>query len=217
MSFFKKLCDLNIPIRLLTSFHYERANLDEYYKNLIYLLKKGIDTKILVMWDFKYKDQIREIYYRLKKLENNYNCFCSLDMVYTKKQYFSKEDLNWYYNIQNENKHYIVYNVNGELKTETTSYNRVKIDAYNYHKHKVNFKFHRCDCGIKNLFIESNGDVHYCRTMAYNKRKPIFNLLIDDYKQYLHIFKNNIVCTEDSCYSETSIPKYKVLKNVGHI
>lgn len=218
MSFFKDLCDLKVPIRVMTSFHYTESNKSEFRKKVLYLLERGTYVRIKIMWDFNHKDIIRDIFYEFKKLEKLYtNCFCSLDIVYGEGQKFSKEDLSWYYAIQDGQLYYMKYDSPNGPKYEETSFNRIKMRAYRFHGGKVNLKFYRCECGKRCLFITSNGDVHYCQTMRKNKRTPIFNIHQDDYNDYLNIFEKNIVCTEDNCLSEISVPKHRVLNYVGKI
>lgn len=216
--FFDSLFNLNRDIKIITSFHYGQADPYDFYNKVLYLLEKKTYLRIKIMWDSRYKNIIKKIFYKFKRLENIYsNCFCTLDIVYGEDQDFTEEELDWYYDIQDGALYYIEYETKNSKIYETTSFNRIKMRAHRYHNGKVNLKFYRCDCGTNCLFITSDGNIFFCQTMRKNKRSPIFNLHTENYKDYLHIFNKNIICTEDNCHSEISVPKYRVLKNVGLI
>ena len=49
--------------------------------------------------------------------------------------------------------------------------------------------------------------------MRKNRKPPIFNIINDDFKDYLYILDNDIVCHEDNCYSEICVPKQRLLSD----
>lgn len=214
LDFYKRLVKIRRDIKVLGSYHYEFIDNGKFLENVLFLIRHIRYVQVKIMWDSIYKEQIKKIYYKFKELENLYpNYNCSIDMIYHPSQKFTTEDIRWYISQQHHNatlqKYQVIYNSNGEIIKENISFNEIK----RYCNGIANYKFFKCQCGRKNLIVCSNGDVHYCLTMRKNRKPPIFNIINDDFKDYLYILDNDIVCHEDNCYSEVCVPKQRLLSD----
>lgn len=212
LDFYKKMVTIRKDIKILGSYHYEFANNGRFLENALFLSNHINFVQIKVMWDSSYKEEIKKMYQEFKEMENvcaNFNC--SIDIIYHPGQKFTTEDMRWYvgqqeYNI-NLQKYKIRYDDGGQIIEKDISFNEIKM----YCGGKANYKYFRCDCGVKNLIVCSNGDVHYCLTMRKNHRPPIFNLINDDFREHLYVLDHPIMCQEDNCYSEVCVPKERLL------
>lgn len=214
LDFYKTMIEIRRDIKILGSYHYEFSNNGRFLENALFLAKHVNFVQVKVMWDSRYKEEIKRLYQEFKEMENvQANLNCSIDIIYHPDQKFDMEDLRWYISQQEHNdvlqKYQIKYDDNGQIVEKNVSFNEIKL----YCEGKANYKHFRCQCGRKNLIVCSNGDVHYCLTMRKNHRPPILNLIKDNFREHLYIFNHPIMCQEDNCYSEVCVPKKRIISD----
>jgi len=199
----RELIKINSDMKFVTSFHYEKANFNKFFQKVLFLVEYCKLVKVKVMWDSRFKNEIKNIYELFLPLEKAYPNFkVFLDMVYHPESDFTPEDIEYYDNIQKD-KSIVIYKEDED--NEYTSYNRIRRMFNGY----PNFYGWKCYVGNNGLFIDSNGDVSYCQTKK-NNGKVIFNVNEDDYRDYESILYNPIVCDEDDFCTEVVMPRKKI-------
>ena len=207
ISWFKELYKVRRHIKIIGSYHFGTTDPKKLIGKVKFLLDNFYEVYIKIMWDSKYKQIIKAVYNIFEPLKIDYNdFFLSIDKIWYPDQDFDETDLEWYLEEQRKNQKLNVYYETKNSVKRSTSFNEIKLNCNGI----ANYKGMECDCGIKNLTVCSNGDVHYCLTYRKNHFKPLFNIIQDDYKNYKYLFEDNIICPHENCYSEVAVPKRRV-------
>lgn len=200
LRFFRELIGINRNLTIVSSLHYAREDITDFYNKVKYLLEYTKFVKVKVMWDSRYKEDCKKAYQVLKPLEISGNCKIYFDMVYHEICQFLDEDIEFFESIQNDDRFY----VRTDEGEEYTSYNEIRRMFNGF----PNFYKWKCYCGRKGLFIDSDGTVYLCQTKR-NKGKQLFNI-----NQYMDVFKttikynlNPIICDEDDFCHDVVIPR----------
>jgi MoaA/NifB/PqqE/SkfB family radical SAM enzyme len=203
ISFLENIVNINNNVEIITSYHHRITNINNFIDKIKFLVENVKFVRIKIMYELEFAKEIENIFYEVKELDKVYdNCLTTLDMVYKPNQNITTDELNNFLLLQTDKQYYVKYRLNNKIIEEDISYNQIRALG------NTSFKYYRCMSGRKNIFVDFNGDVFFCQTMRNMKRKPIFNLMIDDFKNHLNIFKSDIICFEDDCCSEVSVPKY---------
>jgi MoaA/NifB/PqqE/SkfB family radical SAM enzyme len=202
IGFFRELIKINSDLTIVASLHYEKQELIDFYEKISFLCDYSKFVKVKVMWDSRYKEDIKSAYEFLLSTEDNFqNLKIYLDMVYHDLCEFNDDDLLFFDRAQNDDRFY----VRTDRQEKYTSYNEIR-RAFNGFP---NFYGWKCFCGPKGLFIDSDGSVYYCQTKR-NKNKPLFNLNTDDFTKYLTIFEKPIKCNENDFCCEVVVPRRRI-------
>jgi len=200
--FYRNIQNVNDKILLTVSFHYQKANFEEFYSKVKFLSQFG-RIRAKVMWDSRHKNEILDCYQKLKELETN-DCIVELNLIYDTDKFdeassWSEEDLDFFVRCQTEKSIYVHFGLGKQKVKGYLSFNEVWL------KHLDSKLSYSCKVGEKSLYIESNGDVYYCKNSLYYPHPPLFNCVTQDYSDHLEIFKTNVICKGFCC--EVSIPK----------
>lgn len=206
ISWFKDLYRNRRYIRFISSYHYNMCDPKKFMNKVKFLLDHFYEVYVKIMWDSKYKAIIKEVYKMFEPLRDEYSDFVlSIDRIWHEDQRFNKFDMQWYKEEQRKNQRLqTYYKVDNGIKY-STSFNEIKLECDGI----ANYEGMECDCGTKNLVVCSNGDVHHCLTFRKNHFKPLFNIINDDYVDFLYLLDKNIICPHKNCYSEVAVPKRK--------
>lgn len=202
IQFYKSIQTINDRILFTVSYHHLKTNSIEFISKVEFLSRFG-RIRAKVMWDSRYKYEILEVYEKLKEIEND-NCFVELNLIYetdktNEASKWTKEDLDLFLSCQTEKSIYVIYGIGKQQIKTYLSFNEIWL------KHLENNFPYLCKVGEKSLYIESNGDVYYCKNSLYNPHSPLFNCIKDNFNDNLGIFKTNVTCKGFCC--EVSIPK----------
>jgi MoaA/NifB/PqqE/SkfB family radical SAM enzyme len=198
IEFFKELVSIKNDLKIIASYHFHKETFERFMEKFKYLVKHTKFIKVKVMFDSRYREQCKKVYYLFKAFEHQYkNCKIYLDMVYHDICDFNEEDFKFFELTQDDNRFY--------LKTEEgeqyTSYNQIRRLFNGF----PSYYGYECDCGKSGLFIDSDGSVYYCQTKK-NTGSPIFNLNKDDY-HYYYILDGSIICDQRGPCYEVVIPR----------
>ena len=214
--FYKNILELNKPMIFSISYHYEKANFDKFFEKLTYLTPlKLCKIRVKVMWDSRFKEEILEKFEILEELKMFSNYDQTLDLIYPNRSNnigaeWNNKDIDLYLSYQKMKDIYVEYNDDGILKNKIMSFNEIWLN------HLERNHYYTCYVGKSSLFIDSNGDVYYCKNQSYNPHAPIFNVVRDNYNDYLDIFECGLTCPRMGFCCETSIPKHRVVTRVKY-
>lgn len=196
---------------ITASFHFHKAEFNKFVENLRRVLSLGFYKVIVkVMLDSRYKDQILRCY---KQLEEEFihvpNFRLTLNIILDSVgSEWSDDEINEYLDKHSEFKDIHVEHKGGVTKK---NFNEIWL------KHLEKNHYYRCEVGKKSLFINSNGDVYYCKNFFYHPHDPLFNVIQDDYRDHLDIFDKGIICPSMGFCVESKIPKYRVMKRIRRV
>lgn len=211
IEFYKKLVGVKDNLILVCSYHYLHANKEKYMETVKFLLDHVCRLRIKIMWDSRFKQEILDIFFEFKELEKQYSrLFVFLDIVYSETcgGDWSADDLEYFESLQTDHNSHIVVikdDNNNVIKKDIT-YNLIRRLQDGF----PNYYLYNCDCGKSGVYINSNGDVHYCLTMGMEGRTPIFNVFNDDFLDYSNILNTGIICKEKGFCCECTIPKKRL-------
>jgi MoaA/NifB/PqqE/SkfB family radical SAM enzyme len=212
----KSLIEKNRFVKFLTSFHYNKTNINDFLEKIDLILENKIEIVVKVMWNSKYKNEIKDIYCEIKKKEKNHNFSCSLDMIISETTSFSQEDMIFYYNEHNNDKlkENVVEYINeaGEITSNNLTFNHIRIlNKEASFLGQANFFGYSCEAGKRYLYIDENGDIYNCINDKRNKKK-LCNISDKDLEYSKIIKQDKKICNSFNCSAEISIPKQRTNK-----
>jgi MoaA/NifB/PqqE/SkfB family radical SAM enzyme len=200
-NFLKKVLDIKPTIRIKTSFHKEYANLNDYIDKIKFIAEHGNEIYLCLLCKDKNKETI-ENYNKVKNATKMYtNVIVDVISIHPN---MNEEVVKWGDEVNSDR---------FKIKYDNGNENEVTLSNIIYNNLNC-FGLFKCYCGINNLFIDYNFDVHYCQTYRNHHIKPIFNLINDNYKDYENIFSNAMLCKLEKCYCEGFIKKEKVFNRI---
>ena len=200
LQFFKQLTDINNNLKIVASYHLHKEDLESFVDKFRYLANHTNFIKVKIMFDSRYKEQCKNVYYFFKAFEHQYqNCKIYLDMVYHEICDFSDQDIKFFESKQNDDDRFYIRTDEGE---RYTSYNEIR---RMYNGFPI-FYGYECDSGKSGMFIDSDGSVYPCQTKR-NNRLSLFNLNIDDYKDHWMFINSSRLCDQNQPCYEVVIPR----------
>lgn len=196
LSFLKQI---KSDVKMIVSLHLHKTDLFEFAAKMNFLCQNFKFVKLKVMYDTRYREESQKTWSLFKVYEKMYdNIKVYLDMVYHPKCEITEQDLQFFDSKQNDDRFYI----QTDEVEEYISYNQIRRMFGGF----PNYFGYTCECGLKGLFIDSNGDASYCQTKK-NHGQTIFNINRDTYQDYDYILNKPIVCDMDEPCYEVVIPR----------
>lgn len=200
LSFYEEVLRLKPKTHIETTYHNDRKNFEEFF----YKVKKISETArvtVYLMLDSKYKDT-KELYSRLISL----NIEVSVLRVHCDDQEeLPKEEEEWFKGV-NKGDAIIIVTSEGREFSATVGY----VYAHNLN----NFKYFRCLCGKRNMYISSKGLCYPCLDYK-NKELPFFDIHNPNEEELNKTLNSSTICVMERCTSEISTPKKRVLLRKG--
>jgi organic radical activating enzyme len=197
-------------VKFLTSFHYQKADFNNFVKKVELILKNNIPVTTKVMWNPLYKKEILQVYNEFKRLEKHELFNCSLDLIINKDCKFTDEDLNFYKKEHNNDKikdHVVEYvDEEGNVSTKSLTFNHIRLlDVKTDFLGQCNFYGYECEAGNRHIVINENGDIFRCTYEEWENNK-LCNLLEQDIN-YDKVVRDKKICYSYNCRAEVSVPK----------
>jgi len=200
LDWFKKFKDMSNNVTFTCSYqHHQNKSFEEYRDKVIWLNDNGLLHAVDFILEPMNELEIIDIIKYINKLSiSDKVVYTYVDMVYNDK-YDSILDI-----IDNKNKDtesiYVKYK-NGEIRHyyNTLDLKMLKDD---------NFRFFYCYAGMRQIYVEPNGDVYRCITDRYTK-KPRCNVY--DRETFSEYIKNGpYPCIFKECICEIWVEKVRV-------
>jgi MoaA/NifB/PqqE/SkfB family radical SAM enzyme len=218
ISLFKKISSVKPDITICSTYHYERTIFEEFKEKIDFLVDNVKLVKVKVLWDPRYKDEIFNIFKKMKNVEKSHkNYLCFLDLVYHDQFPWTEEDLEKFDSVQDNKEFKISYieHEGEEPILKELSYNEIRRLFSGYPKYYM----YRCETGKRGIFIAPNGDVLICMSAYFEGVKPIFNILSEDYNRFDSIFSSPVICKINAFCCEHLLPRKRIISksNLGRI
>ena len=200
LNWFKKFKDMSNNVTFTCSYqHHQNKSFDEYFNKIIWLNDNGLLHAVDFILEPMNELEIIDIIKYINKLSiSDKVVYTYVDMVYNDK-YDSILDI-----IDNKNKDtesiYVKYK-NGEIRHyyNTLDLKMLKDD---------NFRFFYCYAGMRQIYVEPNGDVYRCITDRYTK-KPRCNVY-DKETFFEYVNNGPYPCIFKECICEIWVEKVRV-------
>lgn len=203
LSYYNSLLDIKPNISFETSYHPDRTLFEDYHSKIKFLADRGIPISVNFMMDSKYSENLISNYRLLQSTCAEVTPY----IIDYKDQDLSKDLLSW---VASEN--------SNKLKTLSITYsenNRTHTLAatpgFLWANQLTNFKFFRCDCGKRCLFISSNGDVYPCIDYMKHNLGNLFNVSEEYSSKLESILNNSVICKSSQCTSAVDVRKKRIL------
>jgi len=214
LKFFKELSIVKPGVTICSSYHFNRANFDEFKEKIDHLISNVKLVKVKVLWQPKYKDEIFEIFKEMKKLEKDHsNYVCFLDLVYHEQFPWTQEELKLFDSVQDNKEFRVVYieNEGEEPKTKELSYNEIRRMVSGF----PNYYLYRCETGRRGIFVSPIGDVFICLSSYFERQAPLFNIFKEDYNKFDSIFSAPVICKLNAFCCEHLIPRKRIISKIA--